>query len=115
MVEVPSPTPAPTDVLVATRRSLLSSGTERAVRELAPAGLLRKRRPSPTWSEPSRKTARTDRIRKTVQTVRTRLDEYLPLSYNAAASSSSGRHQSLARSFGMPGGDCLDRGHDHDR
>ena len=45
------------------------------------------------------KRARIDRIRKTVQTVRTRLDEYLALSHKAAASPSFGRHSpGVARS-----------------
>ena len=47
VVEVPNPTPSATDVLVATRRSLLSSGTERAVRQLASASLLQKAKARP--------------------------------------------------------------------
>ncbi|MCO1653876.1 bi-domain-containing oxidoreductase [Pseudonocardia humida] len=84
VVEVPSPTPAPTDVLVATRRSLLSSGTERAVRELASAGLLRKAKARPDLVRAVLKKARTDGISNTVQAVRTRLDDDMPLGYSAA-------------------------------
>ena len=73
VVEVPSPTPAPTDVLVATRRSLLSSGTERAVRELASAGLLRKAKARPDLVRAVLQKARTDGIRNTVMAVRTGL------------------------------------------
>lgn len=84
VVEVPSPTPAPTDVLVATRRSLLSSGTERAVRELASAGLLRKANARPDLVRAVLQKARTDGIRNTVMAVRTRLDDEMPLGYSAA-------------------------------
>ena len=47
VVEVCAPTFGPTKVLVATTRSLLSTGTERAVRELASASLLDKARARP--------------------------------------------------------------------
>lgn len=83
VVDVPGPLLTPTDVLVATRRSLLSSGTERAVRELASAGLLQKARARPDLVRAVLHKARTDGIGNTVQSVRARLDEDMPLGYSA--------------------------------
>lgn len=84
VVEVPSPTPSATEVLVATRRSLVSSGTERAVRELASASLLQKAKARPDLVKQVLKKAKTDGLKNTVQAVRTRLDEDMPLGYSAA-------------------------------
>lgn len=84
LVEVPQPVAGPTDVLVATRRSLLSAGTERAVRQLASANLLEKARARPDLVKQVIKRARTEGIASTVGAVRTRLDEDMPLGYSAA-------------------------------
>jgi predicted dehydrogenase/threonine dehydrogenase-like Zn-dependent dehydrogenase len=84
VVEVPSPTPSATEVLVATRRSLVSSGTERAVRELASASLLQKAKARPDLVKQVLKKAKTDGLKSTVKAVRTRLDEDMPLGYSAA-------------------------------
>ena len=84
VVEVPNPTPSSTDVLVATRRSLLSSGTERAVRELASASLFQKAKARPDLVRQVLKKAKSDGLMTTVQAVRTRLDEDMPLGYSAA-------------------------------
>lgn len=84
VVEVPNPTPSSTDVLVATRRSLLSSGTERAVRELASASLLQKAKARPDLVRQVLKKAKNDGLKTTVQAVRARLDEDMPLGYSAA-------------------------------
>lgn len=84
VVDVPAAAPGPTEVLVATRRSLLSSGTERAVRELASAGLLQKARARPDLVRAVVAKARAEGIRSTVHSVRTRLDEDMPLGYSAA-------------------------------
>jgi predicted dehydrogenase/threonine dehydrogenase-like Zn-dependent dehydrogenase len=84
VVEVPSPTPSATEVLVATRRSLVSSGTERAVRELASASLLQKAKARPDLVKQVLKKAKTDGLKNTVKAVRTRLDEDMPLGYSAA-------------------------------
>lgn len=84
VVEVPDPTIGPSQVLVSTTRSLLSSGTERAVRDLASASLLDKARARPDLVRQVLKKARTEGVRNTVQAVRTRLDEDMPLGYSAA-------------------------------
>lgn len=96
VVEVPSPTPSPTEVLVATRRSLLSSGTERAVRELASASLLQKAKARPDLVKQVLRKAKSDGIKTTIQAVRTRLDEDMPLGYSAAGVVMSAGHAAPA-------------------
>src|SRR4051812_13998917 len=81
IVDVPPPEPGATEVLVATRRSLLSAGTERAVRELASASLLRKARARPDLVRQVVNRARTGGVRSTLAAVRSRLDEDMPLGY----------------------------------
>ncbi|MBY8874821.1 bi-domain-containing oxidoreductase [Micromonospora sp. PLK6-60] len=84
VVEVPQPEPGATEALVATRRSLLSAGTERAVRELASASLLAKARARPDLVRQVVSRARTAGVRSTLAAVRSRLDEDMPLGYSAA-------------------------------
>lgn len=84
IVEVPTPTCGPAEVLVSTTRSLLSTGTEKAVRELASASLLDKAKARPDLVRQVLKKARSEGVRNTVQAVRTRLDEDMPLGYSAA-------------------------------
>lgn len=84
VVEVPAPSHGAAEVLVSTTRSLLSTGTERAVRELASASLLEKARARPDLVRQVVKKARAEGIRQTVRSVRTRLDEDMPLGYSAA-------------------------------
>ncbi|GAA1915994.1 bi-domain-containing oxidoreductase [Nocardioides lentus] len=83
VVDVPSPTAGPAEVLVSTRRSLLSTGTEKAVRELASASLFEKAKARPDLVRQVVRKARTEGLRNTVQAVRTRLDEDMPLGYSA--------------------------------
>lgn len=84
VVEVPTPTCGPAEVLVTTTRSLLSTGTEKAVRELASASLIDKAKARPDLVRQVLKKARTEGLRNTVRAVRTRLDEDMPLGYSAA-------------------------------
>ena len=84
VVEVPRPTSGPTEVLVRTTRSLLSTGTEKAVRELASASLLDKARARPDLVRDVVRRARAEGLKQTVAAVRTRLDEDMPLGYSAA-------------------------------
>lgn len=84
VVEVPPPSAGPAEVLVSTTRSLLSTGTEKAVRELASASLLHKARARPDLVRQVIRKARAEGVRQTVQGVRTRLDEDMPLGYSAA-------------------------------
>lgn len=84
VVDIPQPEAGPTEVLVATRRSLLSAGTEKAVRKLASASLLQKARARPDLVRQVVARAHTEGVRSTVATVRNRLDEDMPLGYSAA-------------------------------
>lgn len=84
IVDVPTPTCGPAEVLVSTTRSLLSTGTEKAVRELASASLVDKAKARPDLVRQVLKKARSEGVRSTVQAIRTRLDEDMPLGYSAA-------------------------------
>lgn len=84
VLDVPRPTIGPTEVLVRTSVSLLSVGTERAVRELAGASLLGKARARPELVRTVLAKARTEGVTATVRSVRSRLDEEMPLGYSAA-------------------------------
>lgn len=84
VVDVPRPSIGPTEVLVATTRSLLSAGTEKAVRRLASASLLGKARARPDLVRQVVRRARTEGIGPTMRAVRTRLDEDMPLGYAGA-------------------------------
>ena len=83
VVEFPTPMPGPTEVLVATRRSLISTGTENAVRSLASASLIQKAKARPDLVRQVMDKARADGLRRTLDTVRTRLDDHMPLGYSA--------------------------------
>jgi len=84
LVEVPAPQIGPTEVLVATGCSLVSAGTERAVRKLASANLVQKARARPDLVRQVLRKARLDGALATVRAVRTRLDDEMPLGYSAA-------------------------------
>jgi hypothetical protein len=84
LVEVPAPCIGPAEVLVATVCSLVSAGTERAVRKLASANLLEKARARPDLVRQVLRKARTDGVLPTVRAVSTRLDDDMPLGYSAA-------------------------------
>ena len=84
IVDAPDPLIGPTEVLVATTHSLVSAGTERAVRKLASASLLQKARARPDLVKQVIRKARAEGIRSTLNTVQSRLDEDMPLGYSAA-------------------------------
>ena len=84
IVDSPDPMIGPTEVLVATSHSLVSAGTERAVRKLASANLLQKARARPDLVRQVVRKARAEGIRSTIGAVQTRLDEDMPLGYSAA-------------------------------
>lgn len=83
IVEFPTPMPGPTEVLVATRRSLISAGTENAVRNLASASLIQKAKARPDLVRQVIDKSRTDGLRSTLTAVRTHLDDHMPLGYSA--------------------------------
>ena len=82
LTEVPLPTPGPTQVLVATSRSVVSPGTERAVNQLASASLLQKAKARPDLVRQVIAKAKTDGLRTTAAAVRTKLDDQMPLGYS---------------------------------
>ena len=84
IVDAPDPIIGPTEVLVATTHSLVSAGTERAVRKLASASLLQKARARPDLVKQVIRKARAEGIRSTFNTVQSRLDEDMPLGYSSA-------------------------------
>lgn len=84
VVDGPRPRPGAADVLVAPTRSLLSPGTERAVRALAAQGLVGKARARPDLVRQVVAKARAEGLGEAARAVRGRLDEELPLGYSSA-------------------------------
>jgi predicted dehydrogenase/threonine dehydrogenase-like Zn-dependent dehydrogenase len=80
----PDPIIGPTEVLVQTSYSMLSAGTERAVRDLASSSTLRKARARPDLVRQVIRRARGNGIRSTFHSVRERLNDEMPLGYSAA-------------------------------
>ena len=83
-MDVPLPHPSPTQVLVKTSRSVVSAGTERAVKQLASASLLQKAKARPDLVKQVISKARAEGIRSTAESVRNKLDDFMPLGYSAA-------------------------------
>jgi threonine dehydrogenase-like Zn-dependent dehydrogenase len=84
VLSVPSPVVSPGTVLVDVRASLLSAGTERTKVQTARKSLLGKARQRPDQVAQVIEKARTDGLRETVRTVRSRLDQPSVLGYSAA-------------------------------
>jgi predicted dehydrogenase/threonine dehydrogenase-like Zn-dependent dehydrogenase len=84
LAEVPDPQVRPGHVLVATRASLISAGTERMVVDFARKSLAGKARERPDLVKKVLEKARRDGVAATFRAVMARLDEPLPLGYSAA-------------------------------
>jgi predicted dehydrogenase/threonine dehydrogenase-like Zn-dependent dehydrogenase len=84
LLDVPRPTPEPTEVLVRTLCSVISPGTERAVTALAQSSLLAKARARPDLVRQVVGKARTEGLAATRQTVLGRLAQDVPLGYSGA-------------------------------
>jgi predicted dehydrogenase/threonine dehydrogenase-like Zn-dependent dehydrogenase len=82
--DVPEPKVKADHVLVKTRTSLISAGTERMVVEFAKKSLVGKAKARPDLLKKVLTKAKRDGLKSTFQTVMTRLDEPLPLGYSAA-------------------------------
>jgi predicted dehydrogenase/threonine dehydrogenase-like Zn-dependent dehydrogenase len=82
--EVPAPRVRPGHLLVATRASLISAGTERMVVKFARKNLAAKARARPDLVRKVFDKARRDGIAATIRAVMARLDEPLPLGYSAS-------------------------------
>ncbi|HZS83496.1 MAG TPA: bi-domain-containing oxidoreductase [Stellaceae bacterium] len=84
LAEVPPPRAKPGHLLVATRASLISAGTERMIAGFARKSLAGKARERPDLVKKVMEKARRDGIAATFRSVLARLDEPLPLGYSAA-------------------------------
>src|SRR3954470_22265005 len=80
--EVPAPRRPPSALLVASRASLISAGTERAVVELGRASLVGKARARPDLVRKVVESARDEGLAATYAKVRGRLDEPGTLGYS---------------------------------
>lgn len=84
IVDAPDPAIGLTEVLVQTSQSVVSAGTERAVRKLASASLLRRARARPDLVRQVIRRARRQGVRSTLNAVQARLDDEMPLGYSGA-------------------------------
>jgi predicted dehydrogenase/NADPH:quinone reductase-like Zn-dependent oxidoreductase len=84
LAEVPAPRCGPSEVLVETRASLVSLGTERSVVELGRKSLLAKAKARPDLVRRVIEKAKTEGIATTISQVTNRLDQPVPLGYSAA-------------------------------
>lgn len=84
VLDVPSPQVPRGGILVRTRASLVSAGTERNMASFAQANLLQKARSRPDLVRQTIAKARRDGILDTIDAVRNRLDQPMPLGYSAA-------------------------------
>lgn len=86
MVDAPTPVCGPTEVLVRAAATLISAGTEKAVTGLAQSSLLDKARARPDLVRQVINRAKVEGIRSTVEIVRSRLADDLPLGYSGSGS-----------------------------
>lgn len=81
VAQVPRPSVASGQVLIATRRSLISAGTERMLVDFGKASWLDKARQQPDKVRQVLQKIRTDGLGPTVEAVRAKLDAPLPMGY----------------------------------
>ncbi len=81
VTEVPRPGLGSNDVVIRTRRTLISAGTERMLVEFGKAGLIGKARSQPDKVKQVLDKIKTDGLMPTLEAVFNRLDEPLPLGY----------------------------------
>ncbi len=84
VLDVPEPRVAPGGILVRTRASLVSAGTERTIASFGQASLIEKARSRPDLVRQTIDKARRDGVLDTIDAVRNRLDQPMPLGYSAA-------------------------------
>src|SRR5579883_1190695 len=84
LAEVPEPRVRAGHLLVATRASLISAGTERMLADFARKSLAGKARERPDLVRKTLMKARRDGVLATFRAVLARLDEPMPLGYSAA-------------------------------
>lgn len=81
LAEVPRPGAAPGQVLIRSHASLVSTGTERMMVEFGKAGFIDKARQQPDKVRQVIDKVRTDGLMVTLEAVRSKLDEPLPMGY----------------------------------
>ena len=81
LAEVPYPHAGPGALLIRTARTLVSTGTERMLMEFGKASLLDKARQQPDKVKIALEKVRTDGLLPTLEMVRSRLDQPLPMGY----------------------------------
>ena len=81
LAEVPCPEVARGQVLIQTRKSLISAGTERMLLEFGNANWIERARQQPDKVKMVLDKVKTDGLMTTVEAVRSKLDEPLPLGY----------------------------------
>ncbi|HEV2914544.1 MAG TPA: bi-domain-containing oxidoreductase [Pyrinomonadaceae bacterium] len=84
IAEVPTPTLRAGGILVHTRASLVSAGTERMVVDFAEKNIIQKARARPDLVRQVLDKAQREGILTTIDSVRNRLDQPLPLGYSSA-------------------------------
>ncbi|HKZ55046.1 MAG TPA: bi-domain-containing oxidoreductase [Anaerolineales bacterium] len=84
VLEVPTPKPGTMMALVRTAASLVSAGTERALVEFAEKSLIGKARSRPELVRQTLDKARREGLLNTLDAVRNRLDQPMPLGYSSA-------------------------------
>ena len=80
--QIPSPDLKPGFLLIRTTRSLVSAGTERMLVEFGKAGLINKARQQPDKLKQIYEKAFTDGLISTIDAVRSKLDQPIPLGYS---------------------------------
>lgn len=81
VADVPEPQPLPGSVLISTSCSLVSVGTERMLVDFGKANLIEKARSQPDKLKEVLQKARSDGIAPTMEAVKAKLDQPLPLGY----------------------------------
>ena len=83
-LEVPCPSASPRHLLVRSRVTLVSAGTEKMLVEFGRSNLLEKARSQPDKVRQVLEKARTDGVAATLDAVRSKLDQPLPMGYSNA-------------------------------
>ena len=79
--EVPEPQIIDEHVLIGTKCSLISSGTEKMLVDFSKSSLIEKARQQPENVQRTLEKLRTDGISSTISAVKTKMDEPLPMGY----------------------------------
>ncbi|MEL6782090.1 MAG: zinc-binding alcohol dehydrogenase, partial [Pseudomonadota bacterium] len=81
LIKAPAPRVRPRHVLIETRRSLISAGTERMLLEFGKGNLIEKALQQPDKVKQTLEKVKTDGVTATLDAVRSKLDQPIPLGY----------------------------------